>query len=88
MSTVVIFPAAKQAQAQAYADAVNAHWAANYEPGGVWTYPPREDCFGQWGVCFFGEMIGEITYVEPPELLALRADGVRCVAITWLDTDV
>lgn len=85
MSKVVIFPTLKMAQAAAYADGCNAHYAANIEPGGVFTYPPRLDAFGQYVVAYYGEVVNGMPFSEPAECLALRADGVIHNAAVWPD---
>lgn len=83
MSKVVIFPIGKEAQAQAYANGCNAHYAANIEPGGAFTYPPRPDAFGQSVVAFYGEIVNGAPFVEPAGCLALRSDGVLHDSAIW-----
>lgn len=85
---VVIFPAGKEAEAQAYKDGVNAHYAPNFEPGppvGQFAYI-RVDAFGQWVVPFYGppwEHVTGVPFEEPAECFALRADGVLHDSFVW-----
>lgn len=83
MSRVVIFPIGKQTQATAYADAVNAHYSSNIEVGGVFTLPPRNDGYGQWGVAYYGDAVNGVTFNEPAELIPARADGVLHAFAIW-----
>lgn len=83
MSKVVIFPVGKEAEAQAYADGVNAHYAANIEPGGAFAYQPRPDIYGQKVVAYYGEIVNGQPFEEPAECLALRADGVLHDSAVW-----
>lgn len=76
---VVIFPAGKQAAANAYKAFTDANW-----PGapGQFAYV-RVDAFGQWVVPYLGppfEMGGDVV-PEPPGGPAARADGI--LAETW-----
>lgn len=75
---LVIFPESKQAEAEAYKNAVNVHYAATFEPGGLWAYI-RLDAFGQHVVPLYAEpwfFADPGDFTEPPELAALRVDGV------------
>lgn len=75
---LIIFPEAKQAEAEAYKDAINVHYAATYEPGGAFAYI-RNDAFGQWVVPFYGapwEFTTGDGFQEPAGLEAYRVDGV------------
>lgn len=75
---VVIFPTVKLAQAQNYAEGCNAHYAAEFEPGGAFAYL-RQDNEGQHVVPYYGppwSFYGTTEFMEPTELVALRADGV------------
>ena len=83
MSKVVIFPVGKESQATTYADGCNAHYAANIEPGGLFTYPPRPDIYGQSVVAYYGEVVNGQPFDEPAECLALRADGVLHDTAVW-----
>lgn len=84
MSKVVIFPAGKLTQAEAYADACNQHFNANIEPlPASFTYPPRIDAFGQWVTVYYGEIVNGLPFEEPAECLALRADGVLHENVVW-----
>ena len=83
MSKVVIFPIGKESEAQAYADGCNAHYAANIETGGIFTYPPRPDIFGQSVTAFYGEIVNGAPFVEPASCLALRGDGVLHDYAVW-----
>lgn len=87
MSKVIIFPEAKQLEAQAYADGCNAHYASNIEPGGTFTYL-REDAFGQHVTGYYGEVVNGLPFVEPGECLALRADGVLHDSAVWASEDL
>ena len=77
---VVIFPAEKEAEANAYRDAANAWFAANFpsDPQELYCYI-RQDAFGSWVVPYIGPP-AEYPYgtpmLEPAELVPLRADGV------------
>lgn len=82
MSRVIIFPASKEAAAQAYADGCNAHYAANIEPGGMYTYL-RNDAFGQWVTVYYGDLVNGLPFEEPAECLALRSDGVLHDFAIW-----
>jgi hypothetical protein len=85
---LVIFPEAKEAEAEAYKDAVNVHYATNYgtqDPGGIFAYI-RTDAFGQWVVPFYGppwEFISGNGFQEPTELAPLRVDGVLHDFAVW-----
>lgn len=82
---VVIFPEGKQASALAYKAGVDAHFAANFEPGGVFAYV-RTDAFGQWVVPFYGppwEFITGQPFSEPSGCAALRVDGVLHDFAVW-----
>jgi len=83
MSKVVIFPEAKLTQATAYANGCNAHYAANIEPGGQFTYAPRPDAFGQHVTAYYGEVVNGSPFEEPASCLALRADGVLHDSAVW-----
>lgn len=83
MSRVIIFPESKLAEATAYADGCNAHYAANIEPGGLYTYPPRPDTFGQHVTAYYGDLVNGLPFEEPAECLALRADGVLHDFAIW-----
>lgn len=83
MSKVVIFPVGKQAQAQAYATGCNAHYAANIEPDGAFTYPPRPDIFGQSVVGYYGAAVNGMPFDEPAECHALRSDGILHDTVVW-----
>jgi hypothetical protein len=82
---LIIFPETKQAEAEAYKDAINVHYAATYEPGDIWAYI-RNDAFGQWVVPFYGPPWYFMTpndFTEPPELEAFRVDGVIYDFAVW-----
>jgi len=82
---VVIFPESKEAEAQAYRNGVNAHYAATFEPGGQFAYI-RNDAYGQWVVPFYGPPWEHVTgtpFAEPAECLALRSDGVLHDSAVW-----
>ena len=82
---VVIFPETKQAEAQAYADGCDVHFAATFEPGGQFAYV-RPDTFGQWVVPFYGlpwEFNTGEPFAEPVECAALRVDGVLHDFAIW-----
>ena len=83
MSKVIIFPIGKEAEATAYANGCNAHYAANIEPGGTFTYAPRPDIFGQSVTAYYGEIVNGQPFEEPAECLALRADGVLHDSAVW-----
>lgn len=74
---VVIFPDTMLAEAQAYKTACDAHYAANFEPGGQFGYV-RPDVNGDWVAPFYGppwEFITGQPFEEPAECEALRVDG-------------
>ena len=82
---VVIFPEAKQADAQTYKDACDAHFAATFEPGGTFAYI-RNDTYGQWVVPYYGHpwnMDGVTPFNPPAEIEALRVDGVLHDFAVW-----
>lgn len=83
MSKVVIFPVGKEAPALAYANGCNAHYAANVEIGGAFTYPPRPDAFGQSVTAYYGEIVNGLPFTEPTECAALRSDGVIHDFAVW-----
>lgn len=83
MSKVVIFPIGKETEAQTYADGCNAHYAANIETGGIFTYQPRPDINGDWVTAYYGEIVNGAPFTEPAECLALRADGVLHDYAVW-----
>lgn len=87
MSKVVIFPIGKEIEAQAYADGCNAHYAANIELGGIFTYQPRPDIFGQSVVAYYGEIVNGVPFIEPAECLVLRADGTVMQNAIWPDEE-
>lgn len=74
---VVIFPESKLAAAQAYQAACDAHFAANFEAGGVFSYI-QVDAFGQWVVPLYGPpwSFDGSAFSEPATCAAARADGV------------
>lgn len=75
---VVIFPTEKLASAEAYVAACDAHYAANFEPGGVFGYV-RPDAEGQHVAPYYGppwEFITGQGFTEPAECAAARVDGV------------
>mgnify|MGYP000343616901 CR=1 FL=1 len=83
---LVIFPVEKHTEAEAYQTAVNVHYAANYEPpDGQWAYL-RNDAFGQWVVPLYAPphyWLEPGDFTEPPELSALRVDGVTHDFAVW-----
>lgn len=83
MSKVVIFPIGKETEAQAYASGCNAHYAANIETGGMFTYQPRPDVFGQLVAAYYGEVVNGLPFDEPAECLVLRSDAVLHDTVTW-----
>lgn len=84
-SKVVIFPADKQADATAYMNACNAHYAANFEPDGVFG-EVKADIHGQWVTPFYGHPWdfnnGQPT-PEPAECAALRDSGLVDEFADW-----
>ena len=74
---VVIFPETKLAEAQAYLAACDAHFSANFEPGGILGYI-RPDYIGQHVTPFYGPgwTFDGSPFEEPAECAALRVDGV------------
>lgn len=82
MSKVVIWPVGKEVEAQAYHDAANTHYAANYEEGGQFTYI-RNDAFGQWVCGYYGEILNGVPFEEPQGFAELRADGVVHTSVVW-----
>lgn len=81
----VIFPEAKEAQANAYCEAVNVHYAATYEPGGMFSVV-KVDAYDQWVVAYFGppwEFEEGDPVSEPAALIAVRADGVVHDFVVW-----
>lgn len=87
MSKVVIFPESKLTEATAYANGCNAHYAANVEAGGTFTYPPRPDAFGQHVSAYYGDVVNGLSFEEPAECLALRGDGVLHDTAVWPPED-
>jgi hypothetical protein len=89
MSKVVLFPVANLAEATAYADGCNAHYAANSaeDPGGTFTYAPRPDFYGQHVTAFYGEVVNGLPFEEPAECLALRATGLVAAMAVWPDEE-
>jgi len=83
MSKIVIFPIGKETEAQAYADGCNAHYTVHVEIGGIFTYQPRPDIYGQKVVAYYGEVVNGAPFTEPAECLALRADGVLHSTVSW-----
>ncbi|MDH6265556.1 hypothetical protein M2360_000946 [Rhizobium sp. SG_E_25_P2] len=82
---VVIFPESKEAEARAYVAACDAHFAATFEPGGIFGYV-RNDAFGQWVAPLYGppwEFITGEPFAEPAECAALRVDGVLHDYAVW-----
>lgn len=82
---VVIFPAGKQTEAQAYVTACDTHFAATFEPGGKFGYI-RQDAFGQWVAPYYGppwEFTAGAPFDPPTEVEALRADGVLHDFAVW-----
>jgi len=87
---VVIFPEAHEAAALAYQAAVNAHYAATFEAGGMFAYI-RNDAYGQWVVPYYGApwtFDGVTAFDEPAECLALRPDGVLHDFAVWPDPEI
>ncbi|MBX3504373.1 MAG: hypothetical protein KF895_02755 [Parvibaculum sp.] len=78
---ILIWPVEKLAAAQTYASQGNAHWAANYEPGGA-LIAIHKDKYGQWVTMYYGPPFtadlgdGHVVIPEPEEMIPLRADGV------------
>lgn len=86
---VVIFPDTKQDEATNYKAVCDAHYAATYEPGGIFAYI-RPDNEGQWVVPFYGppwEFITGDGFVEPAECAAARTDGVIHDFAIWPDEE-
>ena len=85
---VVIFPVTKLAEAEAYAAECNAHYAANFEPGGQFAYI-RPDYMGQHVVPLYGPpwTFDGTPFDEPAECAALRVDGVIHNEAIWPDED-
>lgn len=82
---VVIFPETRQAEAQTYTDACDAHYAATFEIGGIFAYI-RNDAFGQWVVPYYGppwNFDGVNEFAPPAEIEALRVDGVLHDSAVW-----
>lgn len=79
---VVIFPEAKQAEAEAYKAACDAHYAANHEPGGIFAYI-RNDAFGQWVVPHYGLVLNGEPFDEPEGFAELRAEGMLHDTAVW-----
>lgn len=82
---MVIFPSDKKASADAYLAAADAHWAANYEPGGKFS-EVRPDYLGRWAVGYYGPPFFFLTPGDVPEpegFEALRADGEIHETVTW-----
>ena len=78
---VVIFPIAKQAEAQAYKD-----WTDQNSPffPDAFAYI-RADAFGQWVVPYLGPPFAwnAVEFSEPEGGEAMRADGVLADFVTW-----
>ncbi len=78
---VVIFPAGKQAEAQAYREWTDVH--SPFYPG-AFAYI-RNDAFGQWVVPYLGPPFtwNGVGFSEPESGEAVRADGVLADAVAW-----
>lgn len=86
---VVIFPETKEAEAEAYVAACDAHYAATFEPGQGFGYV-RLDVFGQHVTPYYGPpwyFIEGVPFEEPAECLAARADGVLHDTAVWPDEE-
>ena len=82
MSKVVIFPVARQAEAQAYLDFLNQH-NPDTTPGAIWAIL-RQGQHGHHVVPFLGpdgHAGGE--WPEPVGADSLRASGVLAPAVDW-----
>lgn len=82
---VIIFPSTKKIQADAYKAACDAHYAATFEPGGIFAYV-RPDAFGQWVVPYYGppwNFDGINLFTPPANIEALRVDGVLHDFAVW-----
>lgn len=82
---VIIFPVEKKTQADAYKAACDAHFATTFQAGGVFAYVAT-DAYGQWVVPYYGapwEFITGQPFTPPPEIEALRADGVLHDTAVW-----
>lgn len=78
---IVIFPVARQAEAEAYREWTDAH--SPFFPD-VFAYI-RNDAFGQWVVPYLGPPFtwNGVEVPEPEGGEAVRADGVLADSVTW-----
>lgn len=78
---MLIWPLGELAAAQAYAAAANAHWAANYEPGGM-LMQVLKDKYEQPVTMYYGPPFtadlgqGHVVIPEPEEMVPLRDAAV------------
>lgn len=84
---LVIFPAGKQASAQAYLTWCNAR-NPDTTPGAVWSLL-KNDAFGQWVVAYLGPpwVYAGAEVPEPAGGPAMRADGVLHDRAVWPNED-
>jgi hypothetical protein len=82
---VVIFPATRQTEAQAYREWTDAH--SPFYPD-AFAYL-RTDAFGQWVVPYLGPPFAwdAVEFAEPEGGEAARADGVLADSVTWPDEE-
>jgi len=84
---VIIFPVGQEAAANAYKAICDQHYAATYEPGGIWSYV-QFDVFNQPVCPFYGppwEFETGTPFTEPAECAALRATGILHDFAVWPD---
>lgn len=89
MSLVVLFPAGKEASADAYLTWCNSH-NPDTTPGAIWYMPDRVDAHGQRVVGYLGPgfMWNGEDFPEPVGGPAARADGVLSTTVDWPIEDI
>jgi hypothetical protein len=84
MSLMILFPAGKEAAADAYLAFCNAH-NPDPTPGAIWYLPGRIDAHGQRAVGYLGPggQWNGGDWPEPMGGVAARADGVLSATVEW-----